>query len=1041
MGFRSRFLVGLSSIVVLVAVILSTNTRPVYADSNLHNLCVPQSTPISSEHREPAGWLQLSIINRATIRVRITGTEPCLSPSGLRMPNLHPGGVTFPQVADGDYYDPNINDGFDYRLAIGDDSRDDSRIDQLKDTSRTSDTLGGNDIWRSVGDIRDMFSTGEYTFGIEEDAVQEVTCSDKNENFSLDTRDARATSAPNSSWKCRDDIGSVWGFRIANWLNNTEENFNIVYNYVGSKVVHVARDQQSDRTFTWCETLEPNQFRTENCTGDLTIVTITDSRLVTPSDMEALDTGTGRFRIVRAGDLSGGFNTDVAGPNSMSAQVSPTVTGGTASGSQPSCESEGGALAWILCPVVRTLVEALDALAKGPLADLLRYDSLTTDTGDSNPIFRVWQSFVRIANVLFIFAFMAVIFSQALSLNIDAYTVKRMLPRVVIGIILVQISFFAASFVIDVFNVLGAGVAGLILAPIEGMPSYQALIFPVLDDNRGGQVFTNLVGGALAIQNLAALGLAAAGLLWALVAILPTVLFIILAVVLTLIIRNALIAACIVFMPIALVAWILPNTERLFRQWGEVFIKALVMFPLIMGMLAIGKFAGALIVADGEIQNGRGDIFNTIASILVVVIPYLVIPFSYKLAGRAIGGIGNMFLRARGLKGAAGGGRGGGGGGGGGPGGWWRNKIQGQRARWAAGVGRGAQGRYNPMRFLSQRPRGWTANPLRGIKPGQLKNVNMRNLRGTAGPAVRGAFGGFGRASLEAQRRASQGDAEQRFNQAMANADKDLEASGIKNDKDAMEAIRLGKRGLEMLRRRNPGKATRVEELQQKYAQFMKPEYQLAAAHASLMPDPGAGDRLEDSESMLTYQVIADMFRRDPRRAANEVKKLAVEAGKNGRVLQSTYVYDDRDGQVKLDGGKIYNAARGTDEQVYTTDRNVAMRVKLANSTAADLVGTHTGSANAVAANLLHNIHTGNAPGAQIADPASPTGKRAMQPDEIRANSALQVGELLASDKLEPNFRRQLESIHQSFSDPASPYHNPALYDQILQTMENLRGS
>jgi hypothetical protein len=989
MRLRTGLILACTLMLTLAASLVLPKSPPkVYAAANLDQLCVLSTKNIGGGIA-PNGWFRAAFINRATIKVELVKTDrvssdDCLSPAGLKFPFLHSNGKKFQDLAGGNFYDQNTNDSYDYRRSGGGGSRDESRIDQFSGPG-PGDPFDGKDAELEGAQISNLVSTSEFTFGIEEDNVgSNVTCGSTNENFTI--------HADEDHWFCSDDVGGVRGYRIGSNFSGLD-NFNITYNYQDGKVVHVSDGVRGERTFTWCE--GASQFRSENCSGDLYFDSATEEQ------MANLKEGRGRFLLRKDGD-SRSFSVVVAGSESISAGTTPGPDSDDESGgSGPSCESEGGALAWILCPVIETVISTLDNVVAGPLQDLLRYDSLTTDTSESNKIFQVWQNFVRIANILFIAAFMIIIFSQALSINIDAYTVRKMLPRVVIGIILVQLSYYMMAFMVDLFNVLGAGIAGLILAPIQGMPTMQALITPVLDDTSGGAAFTNILGGALAVSNLAALTSAAAGLLWALVALLPTILFIILAVVVTLILRKALIAACIVFAPIALVAWILPNTERVFRQWGEFFIKGLFMYPLIMGMLAIGKFAGALIVADGDIQEGSGDVFNTVAALIVNVIFYLLILLAWRVSDRVMRGVGGMFLKARGFRGigAGGGGGGGGRGGGGAPTGGFRGRVNAARTRWAAGQGRAAQGRFNPLRMASQKPKGWTLNPLKGFRPGQLR---PSNLRANPRQALAGAFGNT--APFQ-QRRAAVGAAEEQFNMLVAGAGKRLEDSGLSKDRDAMEALRLGKRGVAALRARGrDADANRIEQVQQRYASLMRPEYQLAAAAASLPAarDPGAGAPIEDSDVMIAYQVIADMFRSDPHRAESEVQKLAGEAGKNGRALQSTFAYDGN--ALNPDGsrGRVRMVAgRAGPTTYFTDDRQEAMQNHVLTNSAGDLSRTHSGSAQETATALAENLRTGYTP------PAS-----TLTPGEVQTTSAQRLGELLATKQLDADFRRHLETVY-----------------------------
>src|SRR5690606_24872137 len=126
-------------------------------------------------------------------------------------------------------------------------------------------------------------------------------------------------------------------------------------------------------------------------------------------------------------------------------------------GQQPSCQSTvGGELSWIACPVSSLLINVLDALAEW-LSSLLQVKPLTT----SDAAYSVWSSMRNIALGLFVIAVLIVVFGQ--SLGIDAYTVKRLAPRLGVAAIGIMLSYFIVSIMIDLFNVFGKGMYTLMI--------------------------------------------------------------------------------------------------------------------------------------------------------------------------------------------------------------------------------------------------------------------------------------------------------------------------------------------------------------------------------------------------------------------------------------------------------------------------------------------------------------------------------------------------------------------------------------------------
>lgn len=64
----------------------------------------------------------------------------------------------------------------------------------------------------------------------------------------------------------------------------------------------------------------------------------------------------------------------------------------------------------------------------------------------------------NVANVIFIILLVMVILSQVSNIGIDNYGIKRTLPRLLIAIILINISYYICAIVIDITNIAGSSV-------------------------------------------------------------------------------------------------------------------------------------------------------------------------------------------------------------------------------------------------------------------------------------------------------------------------------------------------------------------------------------------------------------------------------------------------------------------------------------------------------------------------------------------------------------------------------------------------------
>jgi hypothetical protein len=342
-------------------------------------------------------------------------------------------------------------------------------------------------------------------------------------------------------------------------------------------------------------------------------------------------------------------------PTSSSSVLAKTSGGGgSAAGSDQSdaslgCDGSANPLSWIICPVVNDLlvpaIDATDQLITNELSIKSESIFCTGNSSSNDPCeayYTAWVSFRNIALGLLVVAGLIIVIAQAVGMEIlDAYTVRKMLPRLLVAAVGITLSWTLMNFAVTLSNDLGFGVRDLITAPFHNFDSSINLNFA----NGGGFVggLENFIGGTGGL----ALGLAAGASLWiatgGLGIILSYVLtagLAVLVAVLVLVLRQIAVIMLILVAPIALIAYVLPNTQRVFRFWWESFIRALLMFPMIAAMIAAGRVFAAISLTSAD--NGAGGVLRGLIGFVAYFAPYFMIPMTFRFSGGVMSGFGNF---------------------------------------------------------------------------------------------------------------------------------------------------------------------------------------------------------------------------------------------------------------------------------------------------------------------------------------------------------------------------------------------------------------
>lgn len=332
------------------------------------------------------------------------------------------------------------------------------------------------------------------------------------------------------------------------------------------------------------------------------------------------------------GDAKGSSKSIDVTPQADSPSTGTTKNPADSDGSH--CAIDG--IGWIVCPVSNFLAKGMDNIY-----DLLKnYLTVSTITNDTQGgLYRSWSLVRNIANVAFVIVFVIIIYSQLTGMGISNYGIKKLLPRLIIGAILVNVSYWICAVAVDLSNIAGSSFQDFLVAIRESLRT--ANHHPVYSWQSVSSFI--LAGGTAAAAAALGLGIfihsvgASAGA--AVILLLPMLVGLLLAVLVALLVlaaRQALIILFVIVSPLAFVAYLLPNTEKWFDKWRDAFGTLLVLFPIFALIFGGSQLAGFLIIDNADQIN------MVLLGMFVQVAPLVITPMLVKLSGGIIGRLTNM---------------------------------------------------------------------------------------------------------------------------------------------------------------------------------------------------------------------------------------------------------------------------------------------------------------------------------------------------------------------------------------------------------------
>jgi len=294
---------------------------------------------------------------------------------------------------------------------------------------------------------------------------------------------------------------------------------------------------------------------------------------------------------------------------------------------------DSGLLGYFICPVINVAISFADGAWS-----IFEFLLINNPLDGSGTYYDSWTKVRDIANAILVVIFLGIVISQVSNIGISNYGIKKMLPRLVIVAVAINISYYLMQVIVDIANITGKSIDSI----FSGFESYSGLKaangWSVLFDSI---LLSATVAGSVGVTLAAGAGLGWPAIILFLGAMIIPAIIGIIAGLLALQVRSMLIPILAIFSPVALVAWVLPNTQKLFDKWKSMFTGLVFLYPLASIYYGGLKFAASITLTSGEsisIQRLMALAALFIGTFMVAVIAIK----SNSIMGKIVGGIGGF---------------------------------------------------------------------------------------------------------------------------------------------------------------------------------------------------------------------------------------------------------------------------------------------------------------------------------------------------------------------------------------------------------------
>ena len=310
-----------------------------------------------------------------------------------------------------------------------------------------------------------------------------------------------------------------------------------------------------------------------------------------------------------------------------------------------SCTTKSSGFAWFQCGMNKMLSSAslyIFEIAK-------EYLELDPDIFDTAAMRSGWATVRDLANLAALIMLIVTILSQISGIGISNYGVKKALPRILMVIVLINLSYIICQVAVDLVNIAGEAIKNtfepLTVAARNKITYESGSVFASIMGTGTSSILTVILtyfGTKTFLSSGESITLLA---LFAGISIVIGILML----VITIAIRSALVVILTVTAPGAIVLAVFPGTKSAFDKWFNVFKGVLICYPMAALMVYGGNFASAIAMAALGL-NGIDigsihipvNVFTLIVSAAASIGPIIALP---GMVIRSTGAIGAAMQR------------------------------------------------------------------------------------------------------------------------------------------------------------------------------------------------------------------------------------------------------------------------------------------------------------------------------------------------------------------------------------------------------------
>ena len=310
------------------------------------------------------------------------------------------------------------------------------------------------------------------------------------------------------------------------------------------------------------------------------------------------------------------------------------------------CLSSNTGFNYIICPLISFIANTANGVYTELVEPSLRVEPELFSGGTNNVISQVWGIFRDIANVIFVIVLLVVIISQLTGYGITNYGIKKLLPKLIIAVVFINISYLFCLACVDLSNIAGNSLKGLFDGLGTDLPAMVDIMgeggasYTINNASGAGIISIGLLGGAAAAITAVTMG---PFIILSVLVSAITVLFSIFFMFILLAARQAAIIVLIIISPVVVVLYILPNTQKFFDKMMKIWWAMLLLYPIMGLLIGGGNFVAKLLLNIGFASSGT---FQAFAAIVIGIVPIFLAP---ELVTNAFAGLNNIGAKISGV--------------------------------------------------------------------------------------------------------------------------------------------------------------------------------------------------------------------------------------------------------------------------------------------------------------------------------------------------------------------------------------------------------